>query len=540
MPRAWLFVALVAWSVTLPAQTLVTLRVEVTLPGAAQAEAPVPRHTLLVSDNPATAPPRRVVTGADGVAEVRLRPGSYTVESDQPVVLQGRVYQWTEIVDVGAPQGATLRLTAANAEVISADALSSGTGAPASSGTTALLVQWQEGIAAVWSPTMRVSAFLVDESGLLVTSRAALGTATDVAVQVTEPATVPARVVFSNVSNGAAVVWVNPAVVSGRPVLPLQCPPPRSAALEDGQEVAALGWPLRRLVDVTWGEVTGVRPRAVDTDLRVQGGAEGGPVFNAAGEMVGIAVPPADADSRDAQVVRAGTVCEAVAAARASIADQEPPAATTRSLPAVVPFPAGALAKVAADNAPALTPPAASSDGFDITFLTPPVIYQTQQRAGRTGGTRTRDPEAEMRLGRIVEFGAWSEYFADLPSVLVVRVTPKLVEGFWQRLARGAAMTQGAILPAFKDFRTSFARMQMSCDGVEVPPLHPFVLEHRLSDTNTLREGLHVFAPEAIGPHCGTVTLTVHARGSTRGDTITVPPAIIERIAQDFEAQRGR
>lgn len=537
MRHAWLFVVLVAWSVTLPAQALVTLRVEVTLPGAAQAEAPVPRHTLLVSDNPATAPPRRLVTGADGVVEVRLRPGSYTVESDQPVVLQGRVYQWTEMVDVPAAGNVTLRLNAANAEVTTADDLS-GAGASAASGMTALLVQWQDGIAGVWSPTVRASAFIVDESGLLVTSRAALGNATDADVQVTESATVPGRVVFSNASNGAAVVWVNPSAVSGRPVLPLQCPPPRSAALEDGQEVAALGWPLRRLVDVTWGEVTGVRPRAVDTDLRVQGGAEGGPVFNAAGEMVGIAVPPADADSRDAQVVRAGTVCEAVAAARASIADQEPPAVTTRSLPEVVPFPADTLAKVAADGAPTLTPPTASSDGFDVTFLTPPVVYQAQQRAGRTGGPRTRDPEAEMRLGRIIDFGAWSEYFVDLPSVLIVRVTPKLVEGFWQRLARGAAMTQGAIIPAMRDFRTSFARMQASCDEAEVLPLHPFVLEHRLSDTNTLREGLYVFAPDAIGPHCRTLTLTLYARGSTRGDTITVPPAVIERIAQDFEALR--
>ncbi|MET1083407.1 MAG: hypothetical protein ABWY12_10225, partial [Burkholderiales bacterium] len=42
---------------------------------------PVPRHALLISDNPTSAPPRRVVTTLDGTADVRLRPGNYTVES---------------------------------------------------------------------------------------------------------------------------------------------------------------------------------------------------------------------------------------------------------------------------------------------------------------------------------------------------------------------------------------------------------------------------------------------------------------------------
>ena len=45
---------------------------------------PVPRYLLLVSENPPEATPRRVMTALDGTATVRLRPGNYTVESDQP------------------------------------------------------------------------------------------------------------------------------------------------------------------------------------------------------------------------------------------------------------------------------------------------------------------------------------------------------------------------------------------------------------------------------------------------------------------------
>ena len=95
--------------------------------------------------------------------------------------------------------------------------------------------------------------------------------------------------------------------------------------------------------------------------------------------------------------------------------------------------------------------------------------------------------------------------------MLVVRVTPKMVEGFWKRLGREAARTQGAELPPFKDFKTSFRHMRATCAGVEVTPIHPFVLEHRVAEKNVIREGLYVFDPDAFGPQCGTVTLSLYS-----------------------------
>src|SRR5262245_41198613 len=81
-------------------QALSVLHIKVVVLDAAGKPTPVPRHALLISDNPATATPRRVVTALDGTADVRLRPGNYTVESDAPMAFQGRAYQWTQIVDV--------------------------------------------------------------------------------------------------------------------------------------------------------------------------------------------------------------------------------------------------------------------------------------------------------------------------------------------------------------------------------------------------------------------------------------------------------
>jgi len=99
------------------AQALSVLHIKVTLTDAAQASMPVPRHALLISDDPPTAVPRRVVTGPDGTTDVRLRPGSYTIESDEPVTFDGKSYQWTQTVAIAAGRDTVLDLTAKNAEV---------------------------------------------------------------------------------------------------------------------------------------------------------------------------------------------------------------------------------------------------------------------------------------------------------------------------------------------------------------------------------------------------------------------------------------
>src|SRR5438093_7572385 len=72
---------------------------------------PVPGHALLISDNPSTAAPRLIRTAVDGTADVKLRPGNYTVESDRPVAFRGKAYQWTQTLDLVSGREAVLNLT---------------------------------------------------------------------------------------------------------------------------------------------------------------------------------------------------------------------------------------------------------------------------------------------------------------------------------------------------------------------------------------------------------------------------------------------
>lgn len=538
--RTWTFAALLAIPVLLAGQSPSILRVSVTVSDAATTAVPVARHALLVSDNPATREPRRVLTGADGMVTIRLPPGSYTVESEAPAHFLGRSYQWTQMVDVVAGRDTTLALTADNAETAASTASSASHAAPGSD-PSFLLGTWRQSLVAIWSPTSRASGFVVDARGLIATHGRAVRPQAPVAVQVSSDVKVPGRVLVSDPARDVAIVWVDPEFVAGPP-LPLPCPPATPPSLEEDQEIVALATPFRAGPDLSWGAVTGFQPRAIVTDMRLAFGGAGGPALNDAGVVVGLTSVAADGDltRSETSVVRVGILCEALSAARAELTGAAPSGAVRLPVEPSRPYPADALGEPAKASSPTTTPPMASSADFDIAFLTPPIVHRARQRPDWTGGRGGRTPEAEARLGRLTDFGAWAEYFAETPAVLVVRVTPKLVEGFWKRLAREAARTQGAVLPAFKDFKTDFLRMRAACGGAEVAPIHPFVLEHAVSDKDVVREGLYVFDPAAFGPHCGTVTLSLYSeKAPAHVDVLEVDPKVIDQLWQDFAPYRA-
>lgn len=540
MRLAWALTTLLAVPWGAAGQQPSVLRVTVTLLDAAEAPTPVPRHALLISDNPATSEPRRVLTAANGTVDIRLRPGSYIVESDRPVAFLGRAYQWAQVVDVVAGRDAALALTAENASVVPLTASPSATDTAAPGLDSSLLFEkWQESVVAIWSPTSRGSGFLVDGRGLIATDRNVVGSATSVDVQLSPTIKVSARVLSADVSRDVAILWVDPGIVAARPPLPLPCPPAAAPSLEDGQEIVTIAAPLGTVADLVRGEVTVLHPRAIETDLRILFGSAGGPVFNEVGQVVGLTSLDADADRRrDVRVVRAVTICDALSAARPKSSGMAPPEPTRLPVEPTRTFAADAVS-VTGRPPGSTDPPVMSSSDFDVALITPPMVYAAQQRADRAGGRSTRSPEAEARIGRLTEFGAWSEYFADLPSVLIVRVTPKLVEGFWKRLAREAARTQGADLPAFKDFKTNFLRMRASCGGAEIVPIQPFVLEHRVSESDVIREGLYVFDPEAFGSACGRVTLSLYSEKTPeKADEVTIDPKLIDRLRRDFASER--
>jgi S1-C subfamily serine protease len=538
MPPAPTLAVLLLLSGITSGQTTGTLRVTVTLPDAAQTPVPIAGHALLISDNPPTRTPRRVVSAANGTIVVNLAPGKYVVESDRSLVFLGKAYQWTIVADVLAGVETTLALTAQNAEVVVATDAAPDTDAPrADPDRASLLGKWRASLVTVWSPTSRASGFVVDARGLIATDRNAVGRATSVEVQLSPTLKVPGRVLSAEPTQSVAIVWVDPSVLTQASPLPIACPPP-AASLNDGDEIVALTTSPRATGDVVPGEITGFHPRGIETDMRLAFGEAGGPVFSGAdASLAGLTSVRADRDASrgDVLVVRAGIICETLSAARSKMNAMTAPAPTPLPLEPATAYPTETSSTSSKTTSGIVTPPVVSSTDFDIAFITPRTMLHARERADYTGGRSGRAPEAEARLGRLTDFGSWTEYFADVPTVLIVRVTPKLTESFWMRVAREAARTQGAALPPFKDFKTNFLRLRAVCGSSEVTPIHPFVLEHTFGEKRVVREGLYVFAADALGPQCGTVTLTISSeQAPEKGVPITIDPKLIAEIAQDF------
>ncbi len=524
------------------AQAPGVLRVSVTLVDAAGQPAPVARHVLLVSDTPPGDEPRRLVTALDGTAEIRLRPGLYTVESDRPVAAGGRLYQWTQMVEVAAGAATTLVLTAANAEATDAPA-GSDTASPESTSALAL-PGWHDSIVALWTPSARGSGFVVDAAaGLVLTSHRALGDATPVAVQLSPVLKVPAHVLVRDAGRDVAVLRVAPAITADLPPVPMPCAPAAAPALSEGQEIVTLGVALRGPRDLVVG--TAVRRQGdLMGEFNLESGSAGGPVFTVDGRVVGLSSPvPAAADNEApaVRIVAASSACEVLAAARGQAGEAAAPPATRLPVEPDRALSTEALERAAPPRLGSLAAYRVSSPDFDVTFITPPVAFAAGRTTDeeRTGGGVS--PEQAWERERLLrDFGPWFEYFRDVRPVLVVRVTPRLAEGFWTRVARGAAMTQGVALPPIKRRKPGFARMRVLCGEAEVAPIHPLVLEARASEGDAIREGLYVLPPDVLGPQCGTVSLVLHSeKAPDRGDTLAVDPKVVERVWQDFAAYRA-
>ncbi len=269
--------ALGVWSGA-SAQELPILHLKVSVLNADRGPIPVARHALLISENPATAAPRRVVTSAAGTAQIRLRPGNYTVESDGPFVLDGRAFEWVESVEVVAGRDTTLALTAdAAGGAVKADVRSEAATAPNAPELSreSILGAWQASAFELWTPLVHAAGFLADERGLVATSLRAIGDATSVEVQVSQAVKVTGAVIVADRSRDVAVVRVHPSAIDGIRPVPLAC---------DATDAAPVD-PDRYVIDVPL-----FGPKDINSSLDVSSGAAGGPVFASDGRAVGLRV----------------------------------------------------------------------------------------------------------------------------------------------------------------------------------------------------------------------------------------------------------
>ena len=515
----------IAAPVAIAGQTIVVLQIRAVLTDATGRATPVARHALLISDNPQTRETRRILTGLDGTANVRLLPGNYTVESDQPLVFQGKAYHWRQTLDVIAGRDSALDLTLANAVEDPIPPGTTNADTPLATDTSLLLRQWLDSVVEVWTPTAHASGFLIDATGLIATNQRVVGDATSVEVQLSRSIKVAGTVVEADRQRDIALVRINPTVMASITPVPLGCPRSSTPPVARGQEIFSLAAPLRQQKGWTPGEVSRVDAHAIASDLTLATGGTGGPVFTASGDLVGLTSLPDERDEprRGAtRVVLIDGACELVAAAAKKMKDAPAPSETHLPVEPAEPAPIAAFKDAVKRRAGSLKPYQMAASEFDVAFITPVLNFAAQSQPNQN-------------------FSNWSDYVADIPAVLFIRVTPKMAESFWAKVARGAAYTQGATLPALKRLKSGFQRLQAYCGRAEVTPIHPFKLELRVSETDVVHEGLYVFDPAALGPGCSTVTLVLYSeKEPAKADTRVIDPKILQQIRRDFDLDGTR
>jgi S1-C subfamily serine protease len=505
---------------SISAQDTGVLRITVALTDASGNAIPIPRVQLLISDNPTSQEPRRVRTGANGIIEIKLPAGNYTVESDIPVTFGGRNFAWTQMIDVVAGRDTELTLATTNADADADAPVATGRNAATHADGAAILNKWQGSIAEIWSPTRHATGFVVDARGLIATHDRTLGEATDVEVEFGASATdrvkIPGRVIASDRTQGVAIVWVNPDAVRARQPIAPKCTGEPPAAVEHQEPVVALIAPMLEPKNAINGAASHAGAQSFRVDWRLDDGTAGGPVFTADGTAIGIAVGEGEDDRarrQDAFVIPLRNACGVIAMAEKKMPSATAPAAT--ALRTEAGLPRTRMATIGdAKKTSRLQPPVVAASDFDIALVTPPMI---------TGDQSSWSPRTF--------FANWTAYVSNAPQVLFVRVSPQFEESIWRLIARGAAATQGIALPPLRSFNANFLRMRAFCGDAEVAPIHPFIIEMPVQNRAPIREGLYVFALTDFGTHCASVRFDLFSEKSpNNADSRTVDPAMFAKI----------
>ena len=189
---------------------------------------------------------------------------------------------------------------------------------------SSLLAQWHGSVVALWTATTRTSGFVVDATGLIATSQRGVGTATSVEVQITPSVKVAAQVLVADSVHEVAILRIDPKVVASVRPVPLGCEQAAKAPIVSGQETFTIGAPLRQRKGLSAGIVREVEKNVFMADFGLATGGAGGPVFSAAGSVVGVSSLVDDVDGRrreDSRVIGLAHLCAVVASAEKKMKD---------------------------------------------------------------------------------------------------------------------------------------------------------------------------------------------------------------------------
>ena len=484
---------------------------------------PVPsfRVSLERADSPGTGA-IELKTALDGTSQKSLASGKYKLTTPQPIEFQGKRYSWAQDVTLsGAQQVIELTNDNAKAEALVTE-IKNPPGAAGSNDLNVLFEKLKNSVVKVRAEGHDGSGFIVDPSGLVVTNNHVVESSGYVAVQFDQKRKVLAKVLATDTDKDIAVLWANLQAFPEATVANL-VPSDTPSQLVVGERVFTIGCPLGREKVLTTGVVSKVETKAITSDININPGSSGGPLFNLRGEATGIT----RAGLRLlASIVPIAEVRPVIEQARQKMGGGSPPAADLLPVEPTDFFPPDALVALLQRPDKMDTKPYFFPVGqFEVGVLTPSVRYylghkeemDLARKAAKRSGS---DPSQTKVPAQAVERAQ------DFPPTLMVRVVPKF-SVMWK-----------------VKFKNGFQKMRLLCGGKEIVPIDPGKSEYELRgprenviDTST--QGLYIYPPDAISPSCGAVSLEIFSEKDPNTPiTQAVETGTVERVWSDFEPYR--
>jgi hypothetical protein len=488
-----------------------------------------------------------VTTNFDGSIQISLPSGKYRIVSVQPLDFQAKRYSWNVELAVASPN-TTVELSNDNATTSDSPTVA------AVEDLVSVYKKFRNSVVTVqaeYGPA-HGTGFIIDSSGLILTNQHVVSRSEFVAVELDETHRLTATVLASDPEKDVAVLWVNLQNAPDVIVAPLLQKGDEPAV--EGEKVFTIGSPLSQRKAMTTGIVSKVEKRAIISDVNINHGNSGGPLFNSRGVVVGITTFGDFHNSGPgiSGIVRIEEAWPMIAAAKAHLSSASKPPAELLANEPIDAYPLDAIKARAMQEKFKTDPYIFGVGDYDVAVITPILRYRGmsgQVRAAKEKEKRNRKSQvaAQGTFEPLDDLKGWEEYLGKYEPVVVIQASPKLKETFWSAFGRTYAAQHGyAPGPARMHFKTDFYKMKLMCGSQEIKPLMPGKAERvidvnnaALKMTDVTFDGLYVYPFDAIQPECGTMTLQLFSEKNPNEPKIkTLETKTINAVFNDFEPYR--
>ena len=416
----------------------------------------------------------------------------------------------------------------------------------------------QNGVVTVWSEFGHGTGFIISKDGLILTNQHVVGPSEYVALQFDPKRKVAAVLLASDPERDVAVLWCNLSLLPDAISLEIAKQDELNPSLVEGEKVFTIGSPLNQQKIVTSGIASKIEAKAIISDVNINHGNSGGPLFNSQGQVVGITTF-GDFTSRGGPgvsgILKIEEAMPVIEQARSKMASGSRPKPDLLPVEPDDLFPIDAIKSTLLQEKFETKPYSVGLGDFDVVFVTPPLKYRaemgSQVRAAKEKGKRNRKSEVAVQdsFRPLDDLKNWEAYLGEYKPVLLVRATPKLKETGGSIFLRSLAASGGAYnVPAKLRFKADFYKMKLECGTNEIMPILPGKIAHvvdvrsgLVNATDATYEGFYEYPADSIGPTCGRVTLTLYGeKDPNKAFNKTLDDKTVGRIFEDFAPYRSQ